>query len=665
MRPRAVFSFYILFIYVFMNSAHAEDTLASLQQDVLMAKQKHQDIVTQAKTFNPTLHEQAAVLANDEAIKFTAERPKILPAPEPMRPLTAPVRQLAPLTFKDSIESNKPARMKMAVPGGDNESPLSYLDFTPPTGQYFKQPDKKKYWQWPKIGSIFSRKKYKATLGYEPDDNKRITEAEALYRVAISDGKITAREAAEVGLANNIQLQAAKKNIEVADAKLTEAKRGLFPTLQAQMDINGGITPGISGGRFYKGKSQKLNVTQPLYYGGELANTVKQAEENLHVSKEEYKKQRADLVHQIRIAYYGVVKAEYNAQYQVELFEKINVLLEKMKAQFDARVAAEIDFLNVQSQYQQVLFQLESSKNDVLSANVSLKQSMSIDAEGVLPVDLKITFSKASPRYEDLIQRAMQSNSDIRVKAYGIQAAKYGIEIYESKKKPHFELRGSYGMLGEALHDDIAFEDGKASIDQEKEWFLGVQGRMPLGAHSVEYEQIKRVYGPTSSALIGSSDWRHTVKYNMFDQFGAITDEKTAQYTLLQAETEYQTIRDEVILRIRDEYYNLQKYLISIDTSTAKLQYLEKQLAIYDYLFNMQEVSMSDYLEDIIAQAQDKYAFIQAVADYNVSLSQIGTLIGDPNYFEYQELLFKLKPQEPQAPEAAKEENAAQTPIVQ
>ncbi len=658
MRLKAVFSYYVLFNYVFINFGYAEDTLASLQQDVVMAKQKHAEIVTQAKSFDTALNEQAAALANDEAIKFTADRPKILPKPEPMKPLSAPVRQMAPISFKDSIENNKPSRMKMAVPGGDNESPLSYLDFTPPTGQYFKQPDKKRYWQWPKIGSIFSRKKYKATLGYEPDDDKRITEAEALYRVAISDGKITVREAVDVGMANNIQLQAAKKNIEVADAKLTEAKRGLFPTLQAQLDINGGISPGISGGRFYKGRSKKVNVTQPLYYGGELANTVKQAEENLRVSKEEFKKQRTDLVHQIRIAYYGVVKSEYNAQYQVELFEKINALLEKMKKQFDARVAAEIDFLNVQSQYQQVLYQLESSKNDVLSANVSLKQSMSIDAEGVIPVDLKINFSKVSPRFEDLVQRAMQNNSDIRVKSYAIQAAKYGIEIYESKKKPHFELRGSYGMLGEAFHDDIAFEDGKADIDQEKEWFLGVQGRMPLGAHSVEYEQIKRVYGPTASALIGSSDWRHTVKYNMFDQFGAITDEKTAQYTLLQAETEYKAVCDEIMIRIRDEYYNLQKYLISIDTSTAKLVYLEKQLAIYDYLFNMQEVSMSDYLEDIISQAQDRYAFIQAVADYSVSLSQLGTLIGDPDYFEYQELLTQLNPK-------AKDENATQTPVDQ
>ena len=37
--------------------------------------------------------------------------------------------------------------------------------------------------------------------------------------------------------------RAAKKNVEVAKAKLTEAKRGLFPNVQGVMEINGGKVP--------------------------------------------------------------------------------------------------------------------------------------------------------------------------------------------------------------------------------------------------------------------------------------------------------------------------------------------------------------------------------------------------------------------------------------
>jgi hypothetical protein len=153
------------------------------------------------------------------------------------------------------------------------------------------------------------------------------------------------------------------------------------------------------------------------------------------------------------------------------------------------------------------------------------------------------------------------------------------------------DLRGSYGMLGEAFHDTEAFEDGKASIDPEKEWFLGVAGSVPFGVNSFEYEQIKHVYGPTVLSLTGSEDWRHHLAFNLFDRMGAVTDEKQAQYALLQAESEYKDVRDEVTLRLRDEFYSLQRYLIQIDSSIAKLRYQNKQITILEYLLNLQETS--------------------------------------------------------------------------
>ncbi len=523
-------------------------------------------------------------------------------------------------------------RVVIPIPATDPDSPLGLVDPTPDKNDTLFSSARKKIANWIKRPPVPSP----AHANMPSASPTPIEDGEALFKVAISDKKITSEEAVEIGFANNLKLQAAKKNIEVMDAKLTESKRSLFPAVQATMDVNGGKVPGTTGGRFYKGKSHKLNVTQPLYYGGELASTVKQAEENILIAKAEYKKAKDDFVHETRVAYYGVVKAEYNAQYQVELAEKIGEVMLQVRKQREVKVVTEIDFLNVESQYYQVLYQLEASKNDVLSANVSLKQQMNVQFDGPVPVDLRMNFVKLKPAFDDLLKRASDNNPDIRAKAFTVEAAKYGIEIYEAKKKPHIDLRGSYGMLGEAFHDTQAFEEGKASIDQEKEWFLGVQGSIPLGPNSLEYEQNKHVYGPTVLALTGSEDWRHHVTFNLFDKFGQITDEKQAQYALLQAESDYREVSNQVTLRLRDEFYSLQRYLIQIDSSVAKLRYQTKQLSILEYLLTLQETSPSNYVENLIAQVQDRYAFIQAVADYNVALSNMGLLIGDPFYFENQ-----------------------------
>jgi outer membrane protein TolC len=633
--------------------------LDSLQQDVVLAKQKHQRILTKMGSMDDAFESAQPSRAQraEEAIFESAASGSVAePAAAPSLKMGQTLAATPEEDFRKSLESLPARRVVTAVPAVDAESPLRHLDPTPEKGETLLSSARKKFVRWPRFDFLFPNKD--KPISSPPAHSKMptptpIADGEALFKVAISDQKITVEEAVDIGLANNIKLQAAKKSIEVAAAKVDEAKRGLFPAVQYVWERNGGKVPGVAGSRFYKGKNQKLNVSQPLYYGGELQNTVKQAEENLRISRAEFKKAKDDLIHQIRVAYYGVVKAEYNAEYQIELFEKIGEILRQVRAQREMRVSPEIDALNVESQYYQVLYQLEASKNDVLSANVSLKQSINLEMEGVVPVDLRMNFVKVNPKFEEMVKRALENNADIRVKAFGVEAARYGIDIYESKKKPHFDLRGSYGMLGEAFHDTEAFEDGKASIDPEREWFLGVAGSMPLGPNSVQYEQVKHVYGPTVLSLTGSEDWRHHVEFNLFDRMGAITDENQAQYVLLQAESEYKDVRDEVTLRLRDEFYSLQRYLIQIDTSIAKLRYQNKQLSILEYLLGLQETTPSNYVENLISQVQDRYAFIQAVADYNVALSGMGLLIGDPFYFENQR---EMAPQKYEASEITRPE---------
>ena len=587
----------------------AEDTLSSLQQDVVLAKEKHQAIVGKMENARLALETQESSSAISNTLKEVKQ--------------SAPVIPVVPVQTPAAVKQEKPAPVLIKV-----------------------QEEPKKSWNWNNLNFVFPDKnKYQKVDGtysssFQPSDREG---KEKIYHNALSDNKVTIEEAVEIAVANNMRLQAAKKSVEVAAAKLTETKRALMPTIQAALDVNGGKLPGGTGNRFYRGDSQKLNFTQPIYTAGELMNGVKQSEENVRVSKAEYKKAKDDIIHQTRIAYYGAVKAEYNAQYQSELLASITELFQSVKKQKESGLISEVDYLNIEAQNAQVIFQSEAAKNDVLSANVSLKQVMDLDVEENIPVDLKMDYVKVTSTFEQLLNLAVENNADLRVKEFGIEASKFGMDIYESKKKPHFELRGSYGMLGEAFHDTQAFQEEKASIDTEKEWFLGVHGSMPLGANSVEYEQTKHVYGPTVLSLTGSEDWRHHLAFNLWDKFSDITDEKQAQYALLQAESEYNAAKNDITLKLRDEFYSLQRYLIQIDSAAAKLKYQDKQLAILQYMIGVQEAGPSSYVDLLISKVQDKYSFVQAVADYNTALSSMGLLIGDPYYFENQRIAAKEK----------------------
>ncbi len=472
---------------------------------------------------------------------------------------------------------------------------------------------------------------------------KQISEGESKYKVAISDGKVTLNEAVQIALVNNLAAQAAKAKIETARAKLTEARRALFPTVQAVVRFNQGLLGGqvlddagvsSAGQRFYKGKSQKLNITQPIYHGGELVLTVQQAEENLKFSQEEYKKTRNEAIHQVRTAYYGAVKQEYNLQYQLALFKDVTEFHKKIREARLERLISEIDFLNVDSQYNQVYFQLESAKNDLLSANLLLRQTLNLESEDFLPINLKISYFKFEPDFDELLKVALQTNPELRMKEVALRSAFYGVKIYEAKNLPKIDLKGSYGYLGEVFKDKREQVADNADLEAEKEWFLGVEGKMPLGPNTVEYSRTKHVYGPTVLALTGSREWEDKATFNLFDRLSEITDEKSAAAAYLQAQSDLQTAKNKLTSDLREGYYDLKKSVVQMDSSVAKIRYQEKQSAAARYLVGLQETPPAGYLESIIELASHKFSLIQAAVDYHLAISTLNLSTGDPYYFE-------------------------------
>jgi len=570
----------------------AEESLNAFQQEIIAAKQKHQAISGKMEAVDQVFEDQKGVALIEEAKNLMEELVEGgYSSAKDVEPRVMPKLLFKEKTAREiHLISRKPPAVKPEGP------------------------------QWPWLSFVDWRKKLSAADGNE------------LYKAALLDGKVTLKEAEEIGLANNLSLLATKKRIEVAESKLVEAKRALFPTVQLFTEENGGLV----SKRFYKGRNYKMNVNQPLFYGGELVYTIKQAEENLKSAKLEYEKARNDFIQTVRSTYYGALNAEYNVQYQMQSYERLNKYHKRAREEKNQKLIAEVDYLNVESRYYEVFFQLESSKSDLLSAGLLVRKQLGLNPDDEVPLDLRLSFKKIKPDMNEMIRLALENNPDVRIKMAALESAIYGVRVFHAKKYPHVDLRGSYGNLGEIFKDTKAIADDNHDLDTEKEWFLGVHASMPLGPNSVEYDQIKHVYGPTVLALTGSEDWRKRFQINLFDKLADITDEKSAQASLLQAQADLNDSRDDVILRVREELYNLQKTLIQVDASAAKVQYKEKQVAILEYLLGHQETTVDNVWDEMIEQAQNKFAFIQAVSDYHLAISNLAVIIGDADYFETQ-----------------------------
>ena len=300
--------------------AYAEDSVTAFQQEIVYAKQKHDAIVSKMNDTgflmdqkkNDALEKEAVNLLEELATKGHPSEPKnpeIELKKEPtVQPANTNGTQWSWATkLKSVLMHDRPVKeVKLEPMKGEPKRPTA-VNESGDTG-----------WFWRK-------------LGYR---ERQPTDGEMLYKVAVSDNKITLKEAISIAEANNITLKALQQRVEAAKAKLLEAKRAFYPTVQAVVTANGGLASQIAGndphGRFYEGQSRKINVSQPLFYGGELQLTVKQAEANVKSSESELKKSKGELIYQVKSAYYGAVKAEYNLQYQMDAYKEVNEIHDKI-----------------------------------------------------------------------------------------------------------------------------------------------------------------------------------------------------------------------------------------------------------------------------------------------------------------------------------------------
>ena len=122
----------------------------------------------------------------------------------------------------------------------------------------------------------------------------------------------------ELAVKNNQPTQIARQEIELAQMKVREANRNLFPALK----IEGYNSEGEVFNVEYEEREVKLQLDQPVYYGGRLRDTLEQSKVNLEITKRNYDRLRIDVSHKAEVAYYNLVASRMNLKFKKKFARK-------------------------------------------------------------------------------------------------------------------------------------------------------------------------------------------------------------------------------------------------------------------------------------------------------------------------------------------------------
>jgi len=441
-----------------------------------------------------------------------------------------------------------------------------------------------------------------------------------------------------IAVANHIPLQVAQRSIKLAEMRVFEARRNLLPSATIVVERSKGTVSNVD----YLGRKQYIDIQQPVFHGGELYFTMKQAETNLEISRSDYSRVKNDLVLQVRKAYYTLEKSTENLALQNVLSKEVEGISERVSKGYEAGVTAKIDFLNVNSQTGQVKYQLVSAEGDVTIAKLVLKQAMNVDPKDEFEIVPSPEFKKVTLEFERVLRDAFLNRPEIKANSLMITYYNYGKGIAKAKGWPKVDLLGQWGLAWEdytasdywpyASSVDPGQDAPRRKLQQQ--WYAGIKVGVPFYGSTAEYSYTREQWTPVVQTLQGTEATVNSFKFKILDKLDYYSDKQLAEIDYDRSRQEFVKIKNDVTLEVREGCFSYEKALIQLETATNKVKYQEADTELNKMKRGMDEIPDSSVVDSLIKLAQEKFGYVQAVTDCKTSLATLEKAIGVDDYFK-------------------------------
>ena len=468
-----------------------------------------------------------------------------------------------------------------------------------------------------------TEKKLKKKTQYIPEKK-----AEKEQKESSTTRALTLDECIEIAMENSISLKIADKQLDVAKFKLLEAKRKIAPSVTAKFEESAGIVDE----KDYEGRKVIIEGKQPLFYGGELIFSIKQALVNVEIVKEDYERIKNELILQAKKAYYSLDKAKKTLKVQKKLRDKTKKFLDIEKAAYEADVIAQIEFLKLYSQHNQSVFQVTSAEEDLALANLILQQAMSVDEE----IDI-VEVQKPNIidiKLDECIEVANLNRPEVKISMLSLEFIDYERKITRARSDwPRVDFIGSYGNTME----DFVSKELAEGVEQRNlgpEYYVGAKVSMPIWGSTLGYAFAKESWQPVVSTVHGTKAQTHSVTLSVLDRMGDITKAKETHLEYMRSRDEFNKAKQEALMEIKEKFYEYRKAVILMEVAKSKVEYQRKQVEILSIQQSLGEVQHSDVVEEMIRLAEEEFSHVQAIADYYIAIASLNKAIGIDGYFK-------------------------------
>ena len=375
----------------------------------------------------------------------------------------------------------------------------------------------------------------------------------------------------KIKIADNA-VEKARLDRQIAFAQYLPKVDGSFTMLHMQDQdlLEVGDVLGVSlqtRGTFLAG----VNVSMPLYAGGQLTAANRLARIGQTVSEEKLRRERMQVIADVDNAYYTLVSVRSKVQMLEAYARQMQGLYDQVQLAVDVQMATTNDLLRVSTKQNEVSYQLQKARNGQQLCSLALAYAIGADLEQtIVPTDTVFMEQGARSNGQDT-NEDFSSRPDLLLLQQQVKASEVEVKRARSGYLPTLALVGNY-----SYHDN-----------------LKLKGALNLpGGTNFDYSHTFR--GGSPHALL-------SLRVPVFHWGAELKRVKKAKLSLADSQLQLQQMERGMRVEVRRAVQNVTDSRRMVETATLGREQADENLRVMRQKFDNQLCTMTDLLD---AQSQ-------------------------------------------------------------
>ncbi len=290
----------------------------------------------------------------------------------------------------------------------------------------------------------------------------------SLIQMSFAQEKITLTldKSVRLALTQNPYHLATEERVDAASSKVREATAGFLPSINAQGQRTlleksmilefPSFIPGEPSQEveldFTRDYQFSMSLSLPLYTGGRLTSSYKQAKYNLESTKEAVRQSKHLTVFNTKRAFFGHLLAREFVSVAEEAVRVAEENLENVKNMYEVGMASKMDLLRSEVRLTNMQPEIIAAKNNLRISELNLKMVLGMDLSQSVQIDGTLSYEPYEPDLEECIASALAHRPEVRQFEFQRKMAGETLKLSRAGYLPTLAVSGSYSFWSDKLN---------------------------------------------------------------------------------------------------------------------------------------------------------------------------------------------------------------------